>query len=74
VRVANRISALISVFGVLVGAMFLIIGVREYQAGASALWAAGGALIFLTAVYALMRDLRTARKPVVRRDGEGRAH
>jgi ABC-type nickel/cobalt efflux system permease component RcnA len=70
--VANRISTLISAFGVLVGAMFLLIGIGEYQAGASVLWAVGGVLIFLIAVYALVRDLRTVRKPVAGRDGEGR--
>ncbi|PJE96070.1 hypothetical protein CUT44_19965 [Streptomyces carminius] len=55
---ANRISTLISTFGVLVGAVFLVIGIGEYQAGASVLWAVGGVLIFLIAVYALVRDLR----------------
>jgi lysylphosphatidylglycerol synthetase-like protein (DUF2156 family) len=70
--VANRISTLISAFGVLAGAMFLLIGVGEYQAGASVLWAVGGVFIFLIAVYALVRDLRTVRKPVAGRDGEGR--
>ncbi|MDH2408110.1 hypothetical protein ACG5V6_00675 [Streptomyces chitinivorans] len=69
----NRISTLISAFGVLGGAMFLFIGIGEYQAGASALWAVGGALVLLIAVYALVRDLRAAGKPVAGRDGEGRA-
>ncbi|GAA3641178.1 hypothetical protein GCM10023079_33870 [Streptomyces chitinivorans] len=73
VRVTNRISTLISAFGVLGGAMFLFIGIGEYQAGASALWAVGGALVLLIAVYALVRDLRAAGKPVAGRDGEGRA-
>ncbi|MFD1830127.1 hypothetical protein ACFSJS_10670 [Streptomyces desertarenae] len=70
---ANLISTLISAFGVLVGAMFLFIGIGEYQAGASVLWAVGGVFIFLIAVYALVRDLRTVRKPAAGRDGEGRA-
>lgn len=61
-RVTNRISMLISAFGVLVGALLLVAGVREYQSGASVLWPALAVLLFLTAVHALVRDLRSPRK------------
>ncbi|MFD3373672.1 MULTISPECIES: hypothetical protein [unclassified Streptomyces] len=61
-RVTIRVSMLISVFGVLVSVLLLIVGVREYQSGASALWPGVGGLIFLSAVYALVRDVRSLQK------------
>ncbi|MFF5966439.1 hypothetical protein ACFY64_22420 [Streptomyces collinus] len=57
----NRVSALISAFGVLAGSVLLAGAVREYRSGASALWIAGGAVIFLSALYALVRDVRRLR-------------
>lgn len=42
VCVTNRISTLISVFGVLVAAMLLSGAIYEYPGGASVLWVAGG--------------------------------
>ncbi|MER7900584.1 hypothetical protein ABTX62_32005 [Streptomyces sp. NPDC096046] len=60
---ANRISTAISVAGVLAGVMLLVGVVREYRAGASALWAGLGAVILLAAVVALVRDLRCSRGP-----------
>jgi hypothetical protein len=53
---------LISVFGVLVSVLLLIVGVREYQSGASVLWPGVGGLVFLSAVYALVRDVRRPQK------------
>jgi lysylphosphatidylglycerol synthetase-like protein (DUF2156 family) len=58
VLVTNRISALISAFGVLAGMLLLVATVREYRSGASALWIAAGAVIVLGALYALVQDVR----------------
>ncbi|PAZ14324.1 hypothetical protein CLM62_19920 [Streptomyces sp. SA15] len=58
---SNRISVLISAFGVLAGMMLLVGAVREHRSGASALWIAAGAVIFLSALYALARDVRRLR-------------
>ncbi|MEL5960055.1 hypothetical protein AADR41_35765 [Streptomyces sp. CLV115] len=57
----HRISALISAFGVLAGMVLLILAVREYRSGASALWIGAGAVIFLSASYTLVRDARRLR-------------
>ncbi|GAA1542158.1 hypothetical protein GCM10009730_59010 [Streptomyces albidochromogenes] len=57
----NRVSALISAFGVLASTVMLAGAVREYRSGASALWIAAGAVIFLSAFYALVRDVRRLR-------------
>ncbi|MDQ0581573.1 hypothetical protein [Streptomyces rishiriensis] len=57
----HRISALISAFGVLVGLLLLVLAVREYRDGASALWIGAGAAILLGATYALVRDVRRLR-------------
>ncbi|GGS06264.1 hypothetical protein GCM10010220_68050 [Streptomyces parvulus] len=61
VRVTNRISALISAFGVLASVVLLVPAVREYRSGASVLWLVAGAVIFLSASYALVRDVRRLR-------------
>ncbi|WP_328502943.1 hypothetical protein OG828_30730 [Streptomyces sp. NBC_00457] len=58
---ANRISALISAFGVFASMVLLVGAVHEYRSGASALWIAAGAVIFLSAVYALVRDVQRLR-------------
>ncbi|ANJ12208.1 hypothetical protein [Streptomyces parvulus] len=57
----NRISALISAFGVLASVVLLVPAVREYRSGASVLWLVAGAVIFLSASYALVRDVRRLR-------------
>ncbi|MEU6449722.1 hypothetical protein [Streptomyces sp. NPDC046979] len=57
----NRVSALISAFGVLASMVLLAGAVREYRSGASALWIVAGAVIFLSAFYALVRDVRRLR-------------
>ncbi|RSN34009.1 hypothetical protein DMH12_38445 [Streptomyces sp. WAC 04229] len=57
----NRVSALISAFGVLASTVLLAGAVREYRSGASALWIVAGAVIFLSAFYALVRDVRRLR-------------
>ncbi|MFJ2650388.1 hypothetical protein ACIO1C_27160 [Streptomyces sp. NPDC087420] len=57
----HRISALISVFGALTSMLLLVVAVREYRAGASALWIGAGAVIFLSALSALVRDVRRLR-------------
>ncbi|OKJ95106.1 hypothetical protein AMK26_31415 [Streptomyces sp. CB03234] len=57
----NRISVLISALGVLPCTVMLVVAVREYRSGASALWMAAGAAILLSAVYALARDVRRLR-------------
>ncbi|MFD8975577.1 MULTISPECIES: hypothetical protein [unclassified Streptomyces] len=56
-----RISALISTLGVLAGVMLLVLAVREYRSGASVLWLVAGAVIFLSASYTLVRDVRRLR-------------
>ncbi|MFG2537641.1 hypothetical protein ACGFU4_20625 [Streptomyces sp. NPDC048511] len=61
VHVTNRISALISAFGVLASVVLVVVGVREYRSGASALWLVAGAVIFLSALYTLVWDLRRLR-------------
>ncbi|MFC9056731.1 hypothetical protein ACFTXB_01590 [Streptomyces sp. NPDC057074] len=57
----HRISALISTFGVLASVMLLAFAVREYRSGASVLWSVVGAVIFLSALYTLVRDVRRLR-------------
>ncbi|MFE4637196.1 hypothetical protein ACFRJ1_27975 [Streptomyces sp. NPDC056773] len=57
----HRISALISAFGFLASMMLLALAVRDYRNGASVLWLAAGALIFLSASYTLVRDVRRLR-------------
>ncbi|MGW2611774.1 hypothetical protein ACWC4A_46855 [Streptomyces mirabilis] len=54
-------SALISAFGVLAGMVLLVGAVREYRSGALVVWMAAGAVIFLSALYALVRDVRRLR-------------
>ncbi|MFF1420981.1 hypothetical protein [Streptomyces sp. NPDC058280] len=58
---SNRISALISAFGVFVSMLLLDLAVWEYRSGASALWIGAGAVIFLSALYSLVRDVRGLR-------------
>ncbi|MCP3757794.1 hypothetical protein [Streptomyces sp. TBY4] len=57
----HRISALISAFGFLVSVMLLALAVRDYRSGESVLWLVAGALIFLSASYTLVRDVRRLR-------------
>ncbi|MER8086437.1 hypothetical protein ACFVZR_13465 [Streptomyces sp. NPDC058316] len=57
----DRISALLSAFGVLVGTSLLVLAVREYRSGASVLWIGVGAAIFLGTVHTLVRDVRRLR-------------
>ncbi|MFF2194290.1 hypothetical protein [Streptomyces sp. NPDC058157] len=57
----NRISALISAFGVLASMLLLTLALREHRAGASVLWLVAGVVIFLGASYALVRDVRQLR-------------
>ncbi|MER7111772.1 hypothetical protein [Streptomyces sp. NPDC000229] len=57
----NRISCLISAFGVLATMLLLVGAFREYRSGASALWIAAGTVIFCAALYALVRDVRQLR-------------
>ncbi|MGP3749827.1 hypothetical protein [Streptomyces sp. IBSNAI001] len=57
----NRISALISAFGVLASVVLVVAGVREYRSGASVLWLVAGAVIFLSALYTFVRDARRLR-------------
>ncbi|MFD7763577.1 hypothetical protein [Streptomyces microflavus] len=56
--VTNRIDTLISVFGVFASLTVLVVAVGEYRSGASALWPLFGAVVFLCALYALVRDAR----------------
>ncbi|MGA5214693.1 hypothetical protein ACPCAE_01245 [Streptomyces cinereoruber] len=58
---AHRISLLISAFGVLGSVTLLVGAVREYRAGASVLWTVAGTMLFLGALYALVRDVRRRR-------------
>ncbi|MFI1608144.1 hypothetical protein ACH4YN_39600 [Streptomyces griseofuscus] len=57
----NRISALISAFGVLASVVLVVAGVREYRSGASIPWLVAGVVIFLSASYTLVRDVRRLR-------------
>ncbi|MFD9290705.1 hypothetical protein ACFWBV_20950 [Streptomyces sp. NPDC060030] len=57
----HRISALISVCGVLTGLLLLTAAVRDYLSGASAVWIAAGALILLVTSCTLARDVRRLR-------------
>ncbi|MEV0962093.1 hypothetical protein AB0J25_05660 [Streptomyces sp. NPDC049910] len=58
---AHRISVPISAFGVLASVMLLALAVREYRSGASVLLLGAGSVIFLSASYALVRDVRQLR-------------
>ncbi|WP_371601820.1 hypothetical protein OG345_00510 [Streptomyces sp. NBC_01220] len=57
----HRISALISVFGILASVMLVVAGFREYRSGASVLWLVAGTVIFLSASFTLVRDVRRLR-------------
>ena len=57
----NRISALLSAFGVLVSMSLLVLAAREYRPGASGLWTGAGVVILLSALYTLVRDVRRLR-------------
>ncbi|MGW6833772.1 hypothetical protein ACWGCI_10220 [Streptomyces sp. NPDC054949] len=57
----HRIETLISAFGVLASTFMLFAALREYRSGASAFWIAGGIVLFLSAVYTLVRDVRRLR-------------
>ncbi|TLQ47819.1 hypothetical protein [Streptomyces marianii] len=59
----HRINALTSAFGVLASLMLLVPAVREYRSGASVLWLVAGSVIFLSASYTLVRDVRRLRTP-----------
>lgn len=59
--VTHRISALISVLGVFPSVLLLVFAVREYRSGASVLWLMFGAVVFLSALYALVVDARRLR-------------
>ncbi|MFE2053378.1 hypothetical protein ACFXAS_33515 [Streptomyces sp. NPDC059459] len=60
-RVANRISALISILEVVASMLLLALAVREYHSGATILWIGAAALLFGGASYTLMRDVRRLR-------------
>jgi formate hydrogenlyase subunit 3/multisubunit Na+/H+ antiporter MnhD subunit len=61
VHVTNRISALISAFGVLASVMVLVLSIGQYRSGASTLWLVAGVVIVLAALYALVQDIRRLR-------------
>ncbi|GAA2440763.1 hypothetical protein [Streptomyces macrosporus] len=58
----HRISTLISAFGVLAATLLLAGAVREYRAGASALWVGLGVVVLLGAAVALLRDVARGRR------------
>ncbi|MEU9608828.1 hypothetical protein [Streptomyces sp. NPDC048057] len=58
---SDRISALISAFGVLPGTLLFVGSLTQYRSGASPLWVVAGSAILLLAVYALVRDVRRLR-------------
>lgn len=45
------------------GMALLVLAVREYRSGASALWIGAGAVVFLSTLYVLVRDVRRFRTP-----------
>ncbi|RSS33463.1 hypothetical protein [Streptomyces sp. WAC08241] len=57
----HRISALISALGVLTAVVLLVASVRDHLSGASVLWPVAGAVLFLSASYTLVRDVRRLR-------------
>ncbi|MFF3846204.1 hypothetical protein [Streptomyces sp. NPDC002328] len=57
----QRISVSISVVGVMASALLLVVGVRDYGDGESALWPVLGACVFGIAAYTLVRDVRQLR-------------
>lgn len=57
-RVTHRIETLISIFGVFASLTVLVVAIGEYRSGASVLWPVFGAVVFLCALYALVRDAR----------------
>jgi hypothetical protein len=59
--VRKFLGVLCSALGVPVGTMMLVLGIREFRAGASVMWAILGVLIFLSSVYVLVRDVRDLR-------------
>ncbi|MGW2281065.1 hypothetical protein [Streptomyces sp. NPDC001770] len=57
----NRISFLISVFGVLAGVLMLYVAVDEHHSGASSRWIWSSAAVCLCALLGLVRDVRQLR-------------
>ncbi|MFD8664890.1 hypothetical protein ACFV1U_05760 [Streptomyces microflavus] len=53
----HRISALVSVFGVVASVTVFVVAVGEYRSGSSFLWPVFGAVLFICALYALVRDV-----------------
>ncbi|MFF4585655.1 hypothetical protein [Streptomyces sp. NPDC001388] len=41
--------------------LLLVLAVREFRSGASVRWIVGGVVVFLGALYALVRDVRRLR-------------
>ncbi|MGR8008219.1 hypothetical protein [Streptomyces hypolithicus] len=62
----NRISTLISVLSLIPAALLLLFGVREYRAGGSVAWVGFGALLILSGVVVLIRDIRALRRTQAR--------
>ncbi|MEU5979611.1 hypothetical protein [Streptomyces sp. NPDC047315] len=59
---SDRISALISAFGVFAAALLFLGSVTQYRSGASPLWVAAGCTILLVSGYVLVRDVRRLRR------------
>ncbi|WP_232107811.1 MULTISPECIES: hypothetical protein [Streptomyces] len=60
-RLSRRISVWVSAFGLLPALLLAVVGVQEYQAGGSVLWAGAGVGLVLVAVWVLVRDVRALR-------------
>ncbi|MFD4828659.1 hypothetical protein ACFWPV_02210 [Streptomyces uncialis] len=58
---ANLISTAISVLGSLVSAFVLLMFIGDRSSGGSAIWIWAAAVLFLIAVYALVKDVRRLR-------------
>ncbi|BAU86946.1 hypothetical protein SLA_6077 [Streptomyces laurentii] len=62
---AHRITALLTVAGVVAGTLFLAASIDAFRAGGPALWLVAGGTVFLGTVLVRVRDIRRARPRVV---------
>ncbi|MBV7698869.1 hypothetical protein [Streptomyces sp. TRM70350] len=60
-RFSRWISVWVSAFGLLPALLLAVVGVQEYRAGGSVLWAGAGGVLVLVAVWVLVRDVRALR-------------
>ncbi|MBB0245925.1 hypothetical protein FNQ90_17885 [Streptomyces alkaliphilus] len=70
-RTEARISAVMSILGVLITALLLFGAVREYRADGAGVWVGAGVALFPLSTCTLVRNLRRGRQRVRQETGIG---